>query len=95
MQLSKLKLSAFGMSEWEINAILATYWDPLGTIVRGGYKDEYRSYAAQLATMIRDGAPLDRITHYLCEVETAMMLLTPNRARAARVAYLILKNACT
>lgn len=95
MQWLKQRLSAFAMNEDAVNSILASHWDPLATVARGGFKNEYRPYAKQVARMLRDGADVDQIVRYLCRAEAEMMLLKPDPVRADRVADMILTAAST
>lgn len=57
------------MNEREINLILALYWDPLLTVARGGFQNEYRTYAKRVTRMLSRGAGVDEITQYLYRVE--------------------------
>jgi hypothetical protein len=72
----------------EVSAILAKHWDPLGTIARGGFEDEYDSYVPHIARLARRARTLTLARH-LVWLEQEVMLLDAKRKRAVSVAKLL------
>lgn len=71
-----------------VRRILMEHWDPIG--VRGDPDDEYDGYVDKVYVMIMDdGAWADEVEIYLHEVETGRMGLRGDRARAGRVAGML------
>ncbi len=76
----------------EVSAILTQHWDPLGTIARGGFEDEYDTYVPRIARLARSGRTLTLARH-LVRLERDMMLLQTKRRRAIAVAKLLISRA--
>lgn len=73
--------------------ILLTQWDPVGVKDEPAAADEYDSYVEPLAKLIADGADAEKIAQYLLRVETEMMGLSGNEARARVVAARLMEAA--
>jgi hypothetical protein len=73
----------------KIEAILADYWDPLGTVARGGFRNEYVFYVPEIEQILDRQADVDAVAAYLLEVECQRMLLVPGQQRARHVARLL------
>ena len=66
-------------------AILALEWDPLGTVARGGFENEYEVYGLMVVSMLVADATASELTSFLCHVELVSMIQVPDLARAQRV----------
>jgi hypothetical protein len=68
--------------EEELRLILWAAWDPIGGVPR----DEYETYAPQIATRLRRGATPEEIAAFLGEIRTGMIGLPPDPASDSAVA---------
>jgi hypothetical protein len=71
--------------EEELSLILWAAWDPIGGVPR----DEYETYASQVASRLRAGATPDEIAAFLGEIRTGSIGLGPDPAADKVVAYKI------
>ena len=69
----------------EIRKILVQDWDPIGVGDTTEGFDEYESYIGTVRKLSAEIDPKAEIKKYLCSVEIELGL-SPNRARAERVA---------
>lgn len=75
-----------------ISSILARRWDPLGTVARGGYVDEYDSYIPALVNVAKAGDVVS-VAEMLLNIERQQMLLEGEAHRAKTVARRLV-DAC-
>jgi hypothetical protein len=68
--------------EEELRLILWAAWDPIGGVPR----DEYESYAPQIASLLRKGATPEAVAAALGEIRTETIGLPPNPVRDREVA---------
>lgn len=69
-----------------VRVILAREWDPLGTIRRGGFDNEYDSYVARVVEQLRFDADQEELASLLVSIELKLMLIEPDPRRAHAVA---------
>jgi hypothetical protein len=72
-------------SREQIRRVLLVDWDPIGIKGVAAAVDEYDQYVEPVARLLAGESPAARIASYLTEIETDMMGLTANKARARRV----------
>jgi hypothetical protein len=68
--------------EEELRLILWAAWDPIGGVPR----DEYETYAPQIASQLRRGATIDEIAALLGQIRTETIGLGPDPAADRAVA---------
>jgi hypothetical protein len=66
----------------ELRLILWAAWDPIGGVPR----DEYETYAPQIASLLRKGGSPDDVAAALGKIRTETIGLPPNPARDREVA---------
>jgi hypothetical protein len=79
-------LSDDGRLQDAVRYVLAYQWDPLGTVARGGFDDEYDSYSLGITRLIQAGASIENIASYLLWLEEDRMGVTPHHLQALKVA---------
>jgi hypothetical protein len=71
--------------EEELRLILWAAWDPIGGVPR----DEYETYAPQIASRLRAGANPDEIAAFLGQIRTESIGMPPDAVADQTVAYKI------
>ncbi|WP_354065545.1 hypothetical protein [Devosia sp. 2618] len=72
-----------------MGTILAQAWDPLGTVKKGGFYDEYDSYVPRIVHQAKQGATVEELASTLVSIEIERMWVAPDMSRALVVAGLI------
>lgn len=73
-----------------VDEALFYVWDPIGVSDAPSARDEYSGYALRATGMLLQSADTQALADFLLEVESVAMGLTPDTARALRVADLLL-----
>lgn len=73
-----------------VREVLLVDWDPIGVNDVPQAADEYEEYAPPIARMLSDGTSIAELSRHLLEIETDVLGLEGDPARAERVAASLL-----
>jgi hypothetical protein len=71
--------------------VLHYVWDPIGVAEYPGARDEYHMYLPQVFSLVKDGAPEEKIVSFLVDIEVARMGLAGNAVRAQKTAETLIR----
>ena len=73
-----------------VDDILWTEWDPIGVRDLGAPRDEYRDYVDAIVSLLENSVSVEFLGAHLLRLETEMMCLPGDPARAPQVATMLI-----
>ena len=73
----------------EVSDVLFSAWDPIDLKLMGGPRDEYRSFAPELISLVQMGGGEEQIAAHLAEIAKVEIGLSADPERTSRAASLI------